>query len=138
MIQVKPTKSRNFTTGTFIRSCKVDNFSKFCSNCTVFHTIEFWGFSSNLNLKQVLLLRYPLLPWLYLEGVYTWSFIPWWNLSQDDISPVYGELSLTIYMFLQRYNFNPKLNSSLSKGQGWNFIQGWKEEKKTCKHFMPG
>ena len=28
--------------------------------------------------------------------------------------------------------------SSRDERQGWNFIPGWKKEKKTCKHFIPG
>ena len=27
--------------------------------------------------------------------------------------------------------------SSRDKREGWNFIPGWKKEKKTCKHFIP-
>ena len=28
--------------------------------------------------------------------------------------------------------------SSRDERQGWHFIPGWKKEKKTCKHFIPG
>ena len=42
--------------------------------------------------------------------------------SPDEVIPVYGEMSLTVYTFLPR----------------WNFIPGWKKEKKTCKHFILG
>ena len=28
--------------------------------------------------------------------------------------------------------------SSRNERQGWDFIPGWKKEKKTCKHFIPG
>ena len=28
--------------------------------------------------------------------------------------------------------------SSRDERQGWDFILGWKKEKKTCKHFIPG
>ena len=28
--------------------------------------------------------------------------------------------------------------SSPDERQGWDFIPGWKKEKKTCKHFIPG
>ena len=41
------------------------------------------------------------------------KFHPRWNLSQDEIIPVYGEMSLTVYMFLPR----------------WNFILGWKTDE---------
>ena len=57
-----------------------------------------------------------------LERAYTWSFIPRWNSSQDEIIPVYGEMSLTVYTFLPR----------------WNFIPWWKTLKKRCKHFILG
>ena len=53
-----------------------------------------------------------------LEGVYTWEFIPEWNSFGDEIIPVYGEISLPVYTFQQR----------------WNFISGWKIVMK----FLPG
>ena len=39
------------------------------------------------------------------EGVYTRNFIPGWNLSRDEIILVYGEMCLTVYTFLPRWNF---------------------------------
>ena len=48
-----------------------------------------------------------------MEGVYTWNFIPLWNSSRDEIVPVYGEVSLTVYTFFPR----------------WNFIPGWKKRR---------
>ena len=73
-----------------------------------------------------------------LDGVYTWNFIPEWNSSRDEIMPVYVEMPLTVYTFFAEMKFDPGMNSSLSKRQGWNFIPRWKKEKKTCKHFIPG
>ena len=48
----------------------------------------------------------------------------WWNVSY--CWHVFAEMK-----------FHPGMNSSLSKRQAWNFISGWKKEKKTCKHFIP-
>ena len=74
-------------------------------------------------------------PCLFDRVFYTWHFIPGWNSSRDEIIPVYGEMSPTVYTFLPR----------------WNFILGWthpcqkdrneistQDEKKMCKHFIPG
>ena len=49
----------------------------------------------------------------------------WWNVSY------------CLHVFAEM-KFHPGMNSSLSKRQAWNFIPGWKKEKKTCKHFIPG
>ena len=57
--------------------------------------------------------------YLYQECVYTLNFIPGWNSSREKIIPVYGEMLL-----LTRFC--------------WDERQGWKKEKKTCKHFIPG
>ena len=69
---------------------------------------------------------------LFLEGVYTWNFIPGWNSSRDEIIPVYGEMSLTVYTFLPRWNFIPV------KKTGIKFHPGIKKERKMCKDFIPG
>ena len=67
------------------------------------------------------------------EGVYTWNFIPGWNSSPDEIIPVYGEMSLTVYTLLPRWNFIPGWKT------GMRFHPGMKKkEKKTCKHFILG
>ena len=34
--------------------------------------------------------------------------------------------------------FHPRINSSMSKRQGWNFTLGWKKENNTSKCFIPG
>ena len=49
----------------------------------------------------------------------------WWNVSY------------CLHVFAEM-KFHPRMNPSLSKRQGWNFIPGWKKEKKTCKHFISG
>ena len=55
----------------------------------------------------------------------------WWNVSY------------CLHVFAE-IKFHSGMNSSPSKRQGWNFIPrdecipGWKKEKKTCKHFIPG
>ena len=48
-----------------------------------------------------------------LEGVYTWNFIPGWNSSPDEIIPVYGKMSLTVYTFFPRWNFIPRWKTGL-------------------------
>ena len=60
-----------------------------------------------------------------LEGIYTW------NSSPDEIIPVYGEMSLTVYTLLPRWNLIPGWKS------GMEFHPGMKKKKKTCKHFIP-
>ena len=47
-------------------------------------------------------------------------------------------MSFTVYTFFAEMEFHPGMNSSLPKRQEWSFIQGWKKEKKTCRHFIPG
>ena len=57
--------------------------------------------------------------------------------SRDEIIPVYGEMPLTVYAFLPRWNFIPVWTYSCQK-QRWNFIKEWKKEKKMRKHFIRG
>ena len=59
---------------------------------------------------------------IYLRACLHLKFYPEVKLVQDEIIPVYGEMSLTLYTFLPR----------------WNFIPWWKTLKKTCKHFILG
>ena len=59
---------------------------------------------------------------IYLRACLHLKFYPEVKLVQDEIIPVYGEMSLTLYTFLPR----------------WNFIPWWKILKKTCKHFILG
>ena len=35
----------------------------------------------------------------FLEGIYSWNFIPGWNSSCDEIILVYGKMPLTVYTF---------------------------------------
>ena len=69
-----------------------------------------------------------------IEDAYTWNFISRWNSSRDEIIPVYGEMSLTVYTFLPRRNFIPGWTHSALKDR-WNLISGL---KKTWKHFILG
>ena len=59
---------------------------------------------------------------IYLRACLHLKFYPEVKLVQDEIIPVYGEMSLTLYTFLPR----------------WNFIPWWKTLKKRCKHFILG
>ena len=59
---------------------------------------------------------------IYLRACLHLKFYPEVKLVQDEIIPVYGEMSLTLYTFLPR----------------WNFIPWWKILKKTSKHFILG
>ena len=76
-------------------------------------------------------------------------FIPGWNFiclfervftreisSRDEIIPVYGEMPLTVYAFLPRWNFIPVWTYSCQK-QRWNFIKEWKK-KKRCVNISSG
>ena len=67
-----------------------------------------------------------------LEGVYTWNFIRGWNSSPDETIPVYGEMSLTVYTFLLRWNFTLGWTHPCQKDR-WNFIAGWNRRKKEEK-----
>ena len=49
----------------------------------------------------------------------------WWNISDY------------LHSFFEM-KFNPEMNSSLPKRQGWNFILGWKKEKKDAQRYNPG
>ena len=55
--------------------------------------------------------------------------------SWDEIIPVYGEMSFTVYTFLPRWNFIPGYTHLCQKDR--DEISS-REEKKTCKHFIPG
>ena len=76
---------------------------------------------------------------LDLEGVYKWNFIPRWNSSRDEIIPVYGEMSRTVYTFLPRWNFIPGWTHPGMKDRGEiSSRDEKKKEKKTCKLFILG
>ena len=67
------------------------------------------GFLERILLQRILLVTHEKLigsRW-NLEGVYTRNFIPGWNLSRDEIIPVYSEMFLTVYTLLPRWNFIP-------------------------------
>ena len=53
---------------------------------------------------------------MFFEGVYTWNFISRWNSPPDEIIAVYGEMYLSVFTFLLKWNFIP----------GWNHFC-WKE-----------
>ena len=67
-----------------------------------------------------------------LEGVYTWNFIPGWNRPR-----MKSFLSMVKCLLLFTHFFQDEI-SSRDERQGWDLILGWKKEKKTCKHFIPG
>ena len=69
-----------------------------------------------------------------LEGVFTRNFISGWNSSRNEVIPVYGEMSLTVYTFLARWNFIPEWTHPCLKER--DEISS-RNEKKTCKHFIP-
>ena len=73
----------------------------------------------------------------------------------------FGQKKIGTLLFLRgclHVKFHPRMKSSLSmvkclllftrfcrdeissrdERRGWNFIPGWKKEKKKCKHFIPG
>ena len=58
----------------------------------------------------------------WFRGFLHVKFHPRMKLSRDEIIPVYGEMSLTVYMFLPRWNFM----------LGWKTdeISSWDEKKK--------
>ena len=64
----------------------------------------------------------------FLEGVYTWNFIPGWNSFRDEIIPVHGEMSLTVYTFLPRWNFLPGWTHLCQKDK--DEISFWDKKKK--------
>ena len=58
--------------------------------------------------------------------------------SRDEIIPVYGEMPLTVYTFLLRWNFIPGRTHPCQKDRDEISSRGEKKTKKTCKHFIPG
>ena len=60
-------------------------------------------------------------------GVCTWwNLIPRWNSSGDEIIPcLWWNVSYCLQVFAEM-KFHHRMNSSLSKRQGWNFIPGSK------------
>ena len=82
----------------------------------------------------------------YWEGVYTWNFIRTWNSSQDEIIPVYREISRAVYTFFPRWNFIPgwihPCQSAFTCNRdeihpGMKLVPGWKN---FCLNvsFIPG
>ena len=84
-------------------------------------------------------------------------FIPGWNFipvvlrgmssSWDEILSRQKRVNSKRHFTIDRDDFIPGRVSSrdeisrvntVSKRQGWNFILGWKKEKETCKHLIPG
>ena len=84
-------------------------------------------------------------------------FIPGWNFipvflrgmssSWDEILSRQKRENSKRHFTIDRDDFIPGRVSSrdeisrvntLSKRKGWNFILGWKKEKETCKHLIPG
>ena len=75
---------------------------------------------------------------VFLRGCLQAKFDPGMKLVPGRNHPcLWWNVSYCLHVFAEM-KFHPGMNSSLSKRQEWNFIPGWKKEKKTCKHFIPG
>ena len=57
---------------------------------------------------------------------------------RDEIIPVYGQISFTVYTFLPRWNFIPGWTHPCQKDRDEISSRDEKKKKKTCKHFILG
>ena len=74
----------------------------------------------------------PVLKW---EVFYTWN---WIRPGMKSSLSMLKYLLLLLFTPFCQDEVHPRINSSMSKRQGWNFTLRWKKENNTSKCFIPG